>query len=141
MKLADALSEVGRIDHRGPNDSLIAQMCGLCETARMTMRLVLEVTPDQRRQVKTLAAFAGMSMKDYVLSRALGDGAGTAKKKRSPSAVKVVKGQKPTSVADETDYLLSSPAMAKRLKAAMKSKASNRVSFNDVAAVRHALGI
>lgn len=34
-------------------------------------RLSIEIDPIQHRQIKTLATFAGLSMKDYILSRAL----------------------------------------------------------------------
>ena len=93
----------------------------------MTERLVLEVTPDERRQLKTLAAFSGMTMKGFILSKTLG--LKTSRQTQSGTA------------QDETDRIQSSKTMTKRLATAMVEKPSKRRSFNTIAEVRHALGI
>ena len=109
-------------------------ICAVCHRLHiMSDRLVLEVTPEQRRQLKTLAAFSGMTMKSFVLTRTLGEGASTGR--RRPASAK---SRKPK---DGTDLILASGAMTRRLEAAMSEKRSGRKAFNTLEEVRRALGI
>ena len=94
-------------------------------------RLVLEVTPHQRRQIKSLAAFSGMTMKDYILGKAL----------PPAKAGALIKGRTQNVKHDETERLMSSPSMASRLARAMKGSRAKRVSFDSIKEVKHALGI
>ena len=79
--------------------------------------LVLELTEDQDRRLKSLASSAGVSVCELVLAKTLG------------------------SDEDETAYLLSSEAMKKRLLDAMKEPAERRLSFGNADEAAHALGI
>lgn len=79
------------------------------------MKVTLDMSAEEHRQLKTLAAFSGMTMKDFILSRAL--------------------------ELDETEYLLKSPANAARLAEAVKSPSAARVGFNSIEELRRALGI
>ncbi len=83
-------------------------------------RLSIEIDPDQHRQIKTLATFAGMSLKDYILARTL-----------------------PTKSAetDSTEKLLSSPKNARRLRAAVNAPATEHVVFESLTDLKNALGI
>jgi uncharacterized protein (DUF1778 family) len=83
-------------------------------------RLSIEIDPDQHRQIKTLATFAGMSLKDYILARTL--------------PAKSVE-------ADSTEKLLSSPKNAKRLRASVNTPASEHVVFESLTDLKNALGI
>ena len=94
-------------------------------------RLVLEVTPQQRRQIKTLAAFSGKSMKDYILEKTL----------PPVKTADLTKRRSQTAKQDETERLLASPRMAARLLRAMKGSRTKRVSFDSLKEVKHALGI
>lgn len=91
------------------------------------MRLTLDISSEAHRQLKTLAAYSGMTMKDFIVNRALGI---------EPTG-KQLPG-KPVRM-DETDYLLSSPANAARLEAALKSE--KLVSFNSEEELRSAIGL
>ena len=86
------------------------------------MRVTLDIPAEEHRQIKTLAAFNGMTMKDFIVSRALG------KKEAVP-------------LVDETEYLLASPANAARLEATLKSDPADRMVFTSVEELRHALGV
>ncbi|MES2982070.1 MAG: hypothetical protein V4727_07130 [Verrucomicrobiota bacterium] len=35
-------------------------------------RLTIEIDPEQHRQIKTLATFSGMTIKEFILSKTLG---------------------------------------------------------------------
>lgn len=87
-------------------------------------RLTIEIEPDQHRQIKTLATFAGMTMKEFILAKTLG----------SAEVSKVVAG-------DTTSKLLSSQRNAKRLKKAIASPTPKHLVFNSVEDVKNALGI
>jgi uncharacterized protein (DUF1778 family) len=119
----------GRPHFHFPAHSVIAKMCGLCKMYGME-RLVLEITPQQRRQIKTLAAFNGMTMKDYILGK-------TLPASKTPRSVK----RHAQATEDDTKHLLSSPRMAARLTKAMKGTSAKRVSFDNLKEVKHALGI
>ena len=91
------------------------------------MRVTLDITSEAHRQLKTLAAFRGMTMKDFILSQALGT---APEQKKIPGKPKGM---------DETDYLLSTPANAARLEAALSSQ--ERVSFASEEELRRAIGL
>ena len=84
-------------------------------------RLTIEIQPEQHRQIKTLATFAGMSIKEFILAKTL----------NSPG-----KGQ-----ADTTDQLLASPKNATRLREALATPSSEHVVFASIEELNHALGI
>ena len=83
-------------------------------------RLSIEIDPDQHRQIKTLATFAGLSIKDYIIQKTL------------PSKIKEV---------DTTEHLLSSPANAKRLRDALETPRSDYRVFETMKDLEDALGI
>jgi len=83
-------------------------------------RLTIEIEPEQHRQIKTMATFAGMTIKDFILAKTLGDEA------KEP---------------DATDHLLSSPVNAKRLLEAIATPRANYRSFESMEELRNALGI
>jgi len=83
-------------------------------------RLTIEIEPEQHRQIKTLATFAGMTIKDYILS-------------------KTIPGRE--DVGDPTDQLLSSPANARRLRDALATPSQKHVRFETLEDLKRALGI
>ncbi len=97
----------------------IDKMFNLCMPSPMS-RLSIEIDPDQHRQIKTLATFAGMSLKDYILARTL--------------PTKSVE-------SDSTEKLLSSPKNAKRLRASVNTPASQHVVFESLTDLKNALGV
>lgn len=82
-------------------------------------RLTIEIDPEQHRQIKTLATFAGMTIKDFILARTLRDGA----------------------EADTTDDLFGSSKNADRLRKALETPASQYRVFESVEDLKNALGI
>lgn len=84
-------------------------------------RLTIEIAPDQHRQIKTLATFAGMTIKDFILAKTLGPQAEAAQ--------------------DTTDRLLGSPANAARLREAIATPAPPHLIFHSTEELRDALGI
>lgn len=84
-------------------------------------RLTIEIDPEQHRQIKTMATFAGMTIKDFILAKTLGGDA-----EEEP---------------DATDHLLSSPENAKRLLDSIATPASKRRVFATVEELKDALGI
>lgn len=84
-------------------------------------RLTIEIEPEQHRQIKTMATFAGMTIKDFILARTLGDDAG----------------EEP----DTTDLLLASPKNAKRLRDSITTPDSKRLVFASMEELKDALGI
>lgn len=82
-------------------------------------RLTIEIDPDQHRRIKTLATYAGMTIKDFILAKTL----------------------PPADGPDATSQLLGSPANADRLRQAIATPASEHLTFESVEDVRHALGI
>ena len=82
--------------------------------------LVLELTDAEDRRIKSLASTAGVSVHDLVITKVLGT-------------------DHPAN--DDTAYLLSSPAMEKRLLDAMKEPAEQRMSFSNAEKAAHALGV
>lgn len=83
-------------------------------------RLSIEIDPEQHRQIKTLATFAGLSLKDYILAKTL-----------APAAA----------ATDTTDRLLSSPENALRLREAISAPSSEHLSFQSLKDLERALGI
>ena len=87
-------------------------------------RLTIEIEPEQHRQIKTLATFAGMTIKEFILSKTI-----------TPSSVQ------PQQPADTTTRLLDSPKNAKRLREAISSKTKNHLIFETTEDLKRALGI
>lgn len=87
-------------------------------------RLTIEIEPEQHRQIKTLATFAGMTIKEFILSKTL-----------TPSSVQ------PQQSVDKTDQLLGSPKNAKRLREAIASETPKHLIFESTEDLKRALGI
>ena len=87
-------------------------------------RLTIEIEPDQHRQIKTLATFAGMTIKEFILSRTL-----------TPSSLQ------PQQPADTTARLLGSPKNAKRLREAIGAETPKHLIFETTEDLKRALGI
>jgi len=85
-------------------------------------RLSIEIDPDQHRQIKTLATFAGLSIKDFILQKTLST-------------------QAKETETDTTEYLLSSPANAESLRNALKTPRSEYRVFENLKDLEDALGI
>lgn len=83
-------------------------------------RLSIEIDQEQHRQIKTLATFEGLSIKDYILMKTL-----------SPKSVP----------QETTQALLKSPKNAKRLRAALKTPSSKHHVFRTLKELEDALGI
>jgi len=75
-------------------------------------RLSIEIDPAQHRQIKTLATFAGLSMKEYILSRAL------------PAQAPAIVGKD-----------------SARLRKAISTPSSDHVVFESLEELKNALGI
>ena len=85
-------------------------------------RLTIEIEPDQHRQIKTLATFAGMTIKEFILSRTL----------PQKTAAKAM---------DTTEKLHSHPKNKARLLAAIKTPKEDYVVFETMEELKNALGI
>ena len=83
-------------------------------------RLSIEIEPEQHRQIKTLATFEGMTIKEFILSKTL---------------------SKKAEVADATEQLLASPENARRLKEAINTPDSENIVFESIEELEDALGI
>lgn len=88
-------------------------------------RLTIEIEPEQHRRIKTLASFAGMTIKDFILSKTL-----------APTA-----GQSAQDDPDTTETLLASPENARRLRDAIGSKTPEHLVFETTEDLKRALGI
>jgi hypothetical protein len=97
---------------------------GILATFWCMNRLTIEIEPEQHRQIKTLATFAGMTIKDFILSKTL-----------TPSNAK------PQQSEDTTARLLGSPKNAKRLREAIASKTPEHMVFETTEDLKRALGI
>jgi len=95
-------------------------MFNLCSITRMS-RLSIEIEPEQHRKIKTLATFEGLSMKDYILQKTLYMGDRVEE--------------------DTTEFLLSSPKNAQRLKEALETSESEHVVFESLDDLKDALGV
>lgn len=87
-------------------------------------RLTIEIEAEQHRQIKTLATFAGMTIKEFILSRTL-----------TPSSLQ------PQQPADTTARLLGSPKNAKRLREAIGAETPKHLIFETTEDLKRALGI
>ena len=83
-------------------------------------RLSIEIDAEQHRQIKTLATFAGLSIKEFILRKTL---------------FERVKGE------EATEKLLSSPRNARRLKEAVETPAAEHRVFESLKDLEDALGI
>ena len=81
-------------------------------------RLSIEIDPDQHRQIKTLATFAGLSIKDFILQKTL-----------------------PSKTKDTTEHLLSSSANAGRLRVGLETPPTDYRVFENLKDLEDALGI
>jgi len=81
-------------------------------------RLSIEIEPEQHRQIKTLATFEGMTIKEFILMKTL-----------------------PQRKEDATSALLKSPRNAQRLKAAISEPSSSHQVFETLEDLEDALGI
>lgn len=88
-------------------------------------RLTLDMTPDEHRRLKTLAAFHGVTMRDFLLSNLFSD------EKPARKSVK----------AGETAYLLRSARNRKRLLESLARGGARRKAFRSVKELKHALGV
>lgn len=84
-------------------------------------RLTIEIEPEQHRQIKTLATFSGMTIKEFILSKTIGS-----------QRVKAV---------DVTDRLMGATKNAARLRGAIATPDSEHRVFETVEDLRDALGI
>ena len=87
-------------------------------------RLTIEIEPEQHRQIKTLATFAGMTIKEFVLAKTLD----LPQKQDCDSG-------------DTTARLMADPVNAKRLRQAVASPTPKHLVFESIEDVKHALGI
>lgn len=106
---------------------LLAQFCLVDKNAKIVNfrgvnRLTIEIDPEQHRQIKTLATFSGMTIKDFILSKTLG-----TKQHKTPT--------------DSTDRLMGSVKNAARLRKAVASPESEHRVFESVQDLKNALGI
>ncbi len=98
-------------------------MCGYVNFGGMN-RLTIEIEPEQHRQIKTLATFSGMTIKEFILAKTLNI---SRKEDRGSD--------------DTTERLLASPTNAKRLRKAVSSPTPEHLVFDSIEDVKHALGI
>ncbi|MDZ4743027.1 MAG: DUF1778 domain-containing protein [Verrucomicrobiota bacterium] len=83
-------------------------------------RLTIEIDPEQRRKIKTLATFSGMTLKEFILEKTLPP---------KPAA------------QDTTEKLISSPRNAARLRKALTTPDSKNRAFESIEDLKNALGI
>jgi len=83
-------------------------------------RLSIEIEQEQHRQIKTLATFAGMSIKDFILDKTLSS---------------------KVQARDATEDLLASPRNARRLREALSTPQAKHVTFESLKDLENALGI
>jgi hypothetical protein len=79
-------------------------------------RLTIEIEPEQHRQIKTLATFSGMTIKEFILSKTLGPQRGAP--------------------GDATDRLMGSAKNAARLREAIATPDSEHRVFESVEDLR-----
>lgn len=85
-------------------------------------RLSIEIDPEQHRQIKTLATFEGMTIKEFILSRTLTKRISTGK-------------------TDTTEKLLSHPKNRDRLLEAISAPQGESLVFDSIDDLKDALGI
>ena len=83
-------------------------------------RLSIEIEPEQHRQIKTLATFEGLTIKEFILQKTL---------------------YSRQSKEDTTKTLLASAKNAKRLKEAIETSVSEHVVFESLEDLENALGV
>lgn len=88
-------------------------------------RLTIEIDPQQHRQIKTLATFSGMTMKEFILAKTIGEATHATGRNSG----------------DATADLMRSPENAKRLRQAIATPASEHLAFETIDHLKHALGI
>ena len=93
----------------------------LFDNFRGMNRLTIEIEPEQHRQIKTLATFSGMTIKEFILSRTIGTQSGKA--------------------GDTTNLLMGSATNAARLREAIATPDSEHHGFETVEDLKNALGI
>jgi len=84
-------------------------------------RLTIEIDPEQHRQIKTLATFSGMTIKDFILTKTIG----------------IQRNEE----GDASDRLLGSTKNAARLREAIATPSSEHRIFESVEDLKDALGI
>ncbi len=86
-------------------------------------RLSIEIDPIQHRQIKTLATYEGMTIKEFILSKTIAP--------KNPDTQK----------GDTTEKLLSHPKNKIRLMEAIKAPTSENRVFETIDDLKDALGI
>jgi uncharacterized protein (DUF1778 family) len=84
-------------------------------------RLTIETEPEQHRQIKTLATFSGMTIKEFILSKTIGPQRDAAE--------------------DSTERLMESSKNAARLREAIATPDSEHRVFDSMEDLKNALGI
>ncbi len=84
-------------------------------------RLTIEIEPEQHRQIKTLATFSGMTIKEFILSKTIGPQRANA--------------------GDSTDRLTGTTKNAARLRVAIATPDSEHSVFETIEDLKDALGI
>ena len=87
-------------------------------------QLTLELSPEEQRELESRAALQGMSLRDFILSKALDE-----------------PGSEPAAEEDATARILANPVMSRRLAEAMDRKPEDRRTFDSTGDVKRALGI
>ena len=87
-------------------------------------QLTLELSPEQQRELENRAAFQGMNLRDFILSKALAE-----------------TGSAPVLEEDATARILANPVMSRRLTEAMDRKPEDRRTFDSTGDVKRALGL
>ena len=113
------LPDPGAADEKSPLDKIVDIV-----NFRGMNRLTIEIEPEQHRQIKTLATFAGMTIKEFILSKTL-----------TPSSVQSSPSE------DTTTQLLGSPKNAKRLRKAITAKTPRHLIFETTEDLKRALGL
>lgn len=103
---------------------LAVDKIGGIDNFRGMNRLTIEIEPEQHRQIKTLATFAGMTIKEFILSKTL-----------------VPSESGSTESPDTTARLLGSAKNAKRLRDAIKTPRKDYLVFETMEELKDALGI
>jgi len=85
-------------------------------------RLSIEIDSEQHRQIKTLATFEGMTIKEFILSKTLPQKRGDGE-------------------ADTTEKLLSHPKNRERLLESVETPREENLVFETMEDLKDALGI